>query len=70
MHSPSPKATVWYSNEYMRNRQGMYTNEQLIEKAFNINSWMNRNWQNEWIQFVGKKIINELNALYTKDTIH
>tara|TARA_B100001057_G_scaffold412647_1_gene428831 strand:+ start:1311 stop:1475 length:165 start_codon:yes stop_codon:yes gene_type:complete len=54
----------------MRDRQGMYTNEELIEKAFNINAWMNRNEDNDWVQLIGKKFINELNALYVKDTLH
>ena len=67
MHSPSK---VWYSQDYMRSRQGMFTNDQLIEKAFNINAWMNRNEDNDWVQTIGKKFINELNALYTQDTIH
>jgi len=67
VHSPSK---VWYSQDYMRDRQGMYTNEELIEKAFNINAWMNRNEDNDWVQLIGKKFINELNALYVKDTLH
>ena len=70
MHSPSPKATVWYSKEYMRNRNGMYTNDELIAQAFKVNDWMNRNPDNEWVQHCGQQIITGLNGLYTKDTIH
>ena len=66
----NPKSTVWYSKEYMKDRNGMYTNDQLIEKAFNVNAWMNRNPDNEWVQNCGQTIITGLNGLYTKDTIH
>jgi hypothetical protein len=54
----------------MQDRNGMYTNDQLIEKAFKVNSWMNMNPDNDWVQLFGKKIINDLNALYTKETMH
>lgn len=64
----SPK--VWYNKQYMQDRNGMYTNDQLIEKAFKVNSWMNMNPDNDWVQLFGKKIINDLNALYTKETMH
>lgn len=67
MHS-SPK--VWYSKQYMQERNGMYTNDQLIEKAFKVNDWINMNPDNDWVATVGAKIINDLNALYTKETMH
>lgn len=70
MHSPVSKTTVWYDKEYMRNRNGMYTNDELIEKAFKINDWMNRNPDIEWVQNCGQQIITGLNGLYTKDTLH
>ena len=31
--------------------------DQLIEKAFNVNAWMNRNLDNEWVQNCGQTII-------------
>jgi len=65
-----PKATTWFSKEYMQDRNGMYTNEELIEKAFTINAWMNRNPENEWVQTYGRTVINSLNSLYTKETLH
>lgn len=65
-----PETKVWYDKEYLRDRVGMYTNEQLIEKAFAVNGWMNRNENNEWVQSTGQSIITKLNALYTQDTIH
>lgn len=67
MHS-SPK--VWYSKQYMQERNGMYTNEELMEKAFKVNDWINMNPDNDWVATVGAKIINDLNALYTKETLH
>ncbi len=67
MHS-SPK--VWYSKEYMQTRNGMYTNDELMEKAFKVNDWINMNPDNDWVATVGAKIINDLNALYTKETMH
>ena len=54
----------------MKDPNGMYTNDQLIEKAFNVNAWMNRNPDNEWVQNCGQTIITGLNGLYTKDTIN
>ena len=54
----------------MRNRNGMYTNDELIAQAFKINDWMNRNPDNEWVQQCGQQIITGLNGLYTKDTLH
>ena len=67
MHS-SPK--VWYSKQYMQERNGMYTNDELMEKAFKVNDWINMNPDNDWVATVGAKIINDLNALYTKETLH
>lgn len=67
MHS-SPK--VWYSKQYMQERNGMYTNDELMEKAFKVNDWINMNPDNDWVATVGAKIINDLNALYTKETMH
>jgi len=67
VHS-SPK--VWYSKQYMQERNGMYTNEELMEKAFKVNDWINMNPDNDWVATVGAKIINDLNALYTKETLH
>ena len=70
MHLQNPKATVWYCKDYMAKRNGMYTNDELIEKAFQVNDWMNRNPDNEWVQHCGQQIITGLNGLYTKDTLH
>ena len=35
----NPQASVWYCKDYMAKRNGMYTNDELIEKAF-VNDWM------------------------------
>ena len=63
MHLQNPQATVWYCKDYMAKRNGMYTNDELIEKAFQVNDWMNCNPDNEWVQHCGQQIITGLNGL-------
>jgi hypothetical protein len=64
--------TVYIDMNYLKDRVGSLTQEQITEKCFKVQEWMDRNLDNEWVQDAGKNIINRLNAMYTQEqaTIH
>lgn len=63
---------VYIDMNYLKDRVGSLTTDQVTQKSFQVNDWMNRNPENTWVQDVGKSIISRLNAMYTREqsTIH
>ena len=64
--------TVYIDLNYLKKRVGSLTDDQITDKSFKVQEWMERNPDNEWVQQAGKGIISRLNAMYTQQqvTIH
>jgi hypothetical protein len=59
------KVVSFVDTTYLKNRVCSMTHEQLVDKAFKVKDWMELNFDNEWVQQVGKTIIHKLNSTYT-----
>ncbi len=63
---------VYIDMNYLKDRVGSLTTDQVTQKSFQVQEWMERNPDNLWVQDTGKEIISRLNAMYTQEqaTIH
>ena len=63
---------VYIDMNYLKDRIGSLTTDQVTKKSFQVQEWMDRSPDNDWVQDVGKSIISRLNAMYTQEqaTIH
>ena len=63
---------VYIDMNYLKDRVGSLTTDQVTQKSFQVQEWMERNPDNLWVQSTGKEIISRLNAMYTQEqaTIH
>jgi len=63
---------VYIDMNYLKDRVGSLTTDQVTQKSFQVHEWMERNPDNDWVQNTGKEIISRLNAMYTQEqaTIH